>query len=630
MELFNANNLSKDYGHRTVLVGVSFRVTSGQKLGLIGANGTGKTTILRLMTGDELPTGGAITKAPGLRIGYVAQQIEYGPSQTVLDCILADHARARRALHNEEERLALAPADRVPEAVEAHEAAREVYERVGGDRLPDRASALLDSLGLAGRGDQLVASLSAGEKNILSLTQALLADPDLLLLDEPDNHLAFAGLAWLEKFLASFRGAVLIVSHNRYLLDRVVRGVLHLEDGRIRSYAGNYSTYRATMLRDKLSQHADYVANQKRLAQLEALVKRFEEFARRTADSAWGKRLRARRSQLEREKRQAVKKPAAEAASLRIDARTDASQADIALQVCGYSRSFGDLQLFEDAELHISCGENVALVGPNGSGKTTFLRDVIEHGAWDHDTLRVGPSLRVGYCAQEQEVLDERRSVMDELLATGRVTRQGAPGVLARFLFGPDDWDKRVGDLSGGERNRLQLATVLLQKPDFLILDEPTNHLDIPAREAVEEVLADFRGTIFLVSHDRYLLDKIVGRVIEVKDRGFQSYPGSFSEFWQAREALDSPATARIATRRRTRERRKPRPAAVGKGPPPPPSELQRRIAEAEQEKLVLERRVANAFSEGDHREGSRAAKKLEQHAARLTDMYERWVEEEG
>ncbi len=630
MELVNVNNVSKDYGYRSVLTGVSFRVNAGRKLGLIGANGTGKTSILRLITGEEPPTGGVITKSHGLRIGYVPQQVEYEDAQTVLACALAEHTKARRALREQEEHLARAPVGALPEAEEAYETAREAYERAGGDGLPQRATSILDSLGLAGRGDQLVGSLSGGEKNILSLTQALLADPDLLLLDEPDNHLDFAGLAWLERFLASFKGSLLIVSHNRYLLDRVVDGILHLEGGRIRTYVGNYSEYRATMLREKLSQRADYMANQKRLAQLEALVRRFEEIARRTGDAAWGKRLRARRSQLEREKRQAVEKPAPVDSGLRMSITAEASRADIALQIRAYTRSFGELHLFGDADADIACGESVALIGPNGSGKTTLLRDVMEYGAWDHPTIRVGPSLRIGYCAQEQEVLDDGRSVLDELLADGLVTRQGAFSVLARFLFGPDDWDKRVGDLSGGERNRLQLAKVLLRKPNFLILDEPTNPLDIPAREAVEEVLADFEGTILIVSHDRYLLDKVAGRVIEVRDRQLVSYPGSFSEFWHASQA-PGPETARVSTRRRARERQRPRRTVSRKAAPAaPPSELQTKIAEAEQEKLALERRVAEAFTRGDHREGTRVAKQLEQHAGRLEDMYERWAEEEG
>ncbi|MEX0786331.1 MAG: ABC-F family ATP-binding cassette domain-containing protein, partial [Dehalococcoidia bacterium] len=552
------------------------------------------------------------------------------PGTTVLDCVLEEHAGLERRLHEQADRLATAGNDELASATEAYEQAREAYERIGGDRLPQKASGMLDALGLPGRGGDFVGTLSGGEKNVLSLVRALLAEPELLLLDEPANHLDFDGLAWLEQFLQGFRGSVLIVSHNRYLLDRVAGGILHLDGGSVKAYAGNYSAYRATSLRERLNQGADYVANQKRLAQLEALVKRFEEFARRTADPAWGKRLRARRSQLERERKQAVERPADEASAMRPQTPTASSQADIALQLRGYSKAFGELRLLDGADLEVSCGERVALVGPNGSGKTTLVRDIVARGAWDDDTIRIGPSLRVGYCAQEQEVLDDSRTLFEELIADGTIKRDQANSVAARYLFREGDLDKRVGDLSGGERNRLQLAKVLAKDPSFLILDEPTNHLDIPAREAVEDVLTDYRGTVLLISHDRYFLDKVAGRVVEIRDRELVSYPMTFTEFWRDRRPAKGPARARVATRGRARA---PRPAATTAArrtsPDRAPGELDRLIAEAEDEKLSLERRVAEAFTDGDYRMGSQIAKDLERHSARLNDLYAQWVRED-
>jgi ATP-binding cassette subfamily F protein 3 len=479
------------------------------------------------------------------------------------------------------------------------------------------------------------------------LAKALLAEPELLALDEPGNHLDFAGLAWLEDFLAKFAGAVLIVSHNRYLLDRVAQTIFVVEGGAVSEHAGNYSDYRATQLRDKLSQQADYVANQKRLAQLEELVKRFREYAKRTADPAWGKRLRARVSQLEREKADAVEKPAAEASKLRMRLDAEGSRADVALQVRGYRKAFGERVLFEDAALDVACGERVALVGPNGSGKTTLLRDVIAHGDWGDAHIRIGPSLTVGYCAQAQETLDDARTLIDELvLSQDGVSRDRAFTLLLQFLFTRDDMDKRVGMLSGGERNRLQLAKLTLQQPDFLILDEPTNHLDIPACEVIEDVLTAFKGTVLLVSHDRYLLDKIADRVIEVRDRGFVTFEGNFSEFWLSRQAEERRAHARIATRARDREAqpgaagipvsaarakagRDSQPGVAvlrnslpGAAVPREAAALQRRIEEAEAERLALERRVSDAFTRGDHRAGAQASKKLERHRTRLDDLY--------
>jgi ATP-binding cassette subfamily F protein 3 len=631
MELLRFQNVRKDYGHLPVLTDVSFQLMSGQKIGLIGQNGSGKTSILRLLVGEDEVNAGAVVRAPGLRIGYVPQNVDYEEGRTVLETVLADHARVEEVLREHEHRLASAAAEDVAEATAAYERAREGFERLGGDRQRARVIGMLDSLGLAGRADSLVGELSGGEKNVMSLVRALVSEPELLVLDEPDNHLDFEGVAWLEDFLRQFRGAVFIVSHNRYLLDRIATGIFHLEAGRVRSYVGNYSAYRAWILREKLNQQADYAVNQKRLAQLEDLVKRFEEFARRTADPAWGKRLRARRSQLEREKAQAVEKPVAEQESIRFRPRGATSQADIALQINGFSKAFGELRLFDGAEVEISAGERAAILGPNGSGKTTLLRDIIAHGAWDHDVIRIGPSMRVGYCAQTQDVLHDQRTVLSELTDDGGFSRERASSLLAQFLFKPDDFEKRVGALSGGERNRLQLAKVLAQRPNFLILDEPTNHLDIPAREAVEDVLLDFGGTILLVSHDRYLLDKIATRVIEVREQKLYSHQGNFSEFWSTRPR-HRPARARVATRARTRERKQPAATAAArpKERPSQPSELSSLIAAAEQEKIALEKLLADAFTNADYREGSKLSKQLELHEARLQDMYDRWLQEEG
>ena len=254
-----------------------------------------------------------------------------------------------------------------------------------------------------------MASLSGGEKNVLSLAHALLLQPQFLVLDEPANHLDFLGVAWLEDFLARFKGAVLIVSHNRHLLDRVVGGILTLEDGAVKHYQGGYSTYRATMLRELIAQQADYVANQKRLAQLKELVKRLEQVARNRPDPKAGKRLRARRSLLEREKAQAVEKPVLDQSQVRAEFTTERTRSNIALQIRGYEKSFGDLKLFESVDLDIASGERVALVGPNGSGKTSLLHDLVETGGWDNEVIRIGPSMRLGYAAQQQEVTSTSR-----------------------------------------------------------------------------------------------------------------------------------------------------------------------------------------------------------------------------
>ncbi len=626
MLLAALQNVTMRYGAQTVLRSVSFRISSGQKLGFIGPNGAGKTTAIRLMLGQEAPAEGNAFVARGVRVGYVPQRVEYPEGKTVRECLLEEFHALTAELHERERALSEASGADLDAAMRAYQRVRDEYDRIDGHWLPERAEAMLEALGLVGRSEQPVGSLSGGEKNVLALARALLEDPELLLLDEPGNHLDYVGLAWLEDFLTRFKGAVLIVSHNRYLLDRVVDGILHLEGGRVTSYGGNYSDYRLSRLRQLVAQQADYIANQKRLARLEALVQRFADIARNSTDPAWGRRLHARRTQLEREKEAAVERPELGPSAIQPDFGAETSRANIALQLRGYSKAFDALELFRRAELDVRCGERVALVGPNGSGKTTLLRDVVTTGAWENPTVRVGPSMQIGYCAQEQEVLRPERTVLETVMSAGLPSPGGARAVLARFLFYEQDLGKAVADLSGGERNRLQLALLMVQKPNFLILDEPTNHMDIPAREAIEDALADYEGTVLVVSHDRYFLDKVVERVVEVRERKLVSHAGNFSDFWSRRSAAQraagrASAAGRVSSRRKARERS----ARTTSGKL---NDLEKRISDAEERKVELERRLESAFQQNNRREARRSAAELERLQKELERLYDKWFAE--
>lgn len=479
--------------------------------------------------------------------------------------------------------------------------------------------------GLPGVMHRTLETMSGGERNVLSLARALLRRPNLLVLDEPGNHLDFAGLAWLEKFLQEWDGTVLVVSHNRYLLDRVVDTIFELENRRLAVYEGNYSQYRLERLRKLVAQQADYAANQKRLAQLEELVARFAQLARAHPDPAWGQRLRARKTQLAKEREHAVERPTISTARISVGSDVEETRADIALQVNSYTKGFPGKPLFRDASLAVACGERVALVGPNGSGKTTFLREVVEKGRWEDRTLRVGPSLSVGYCAQHQETFDPSRTIQEEFLASGARTRREVFAAVARFLFTWEDLDKRVGDLSGGEKNRLQLARIMMQRANFLILDEPTNHMDIVSCEAIEESLAAFPGTILVVSHDRYFLDKIATTIVQIEDGAFRRYHGSFTEFWARREPfLARGGKGKVLTRSRQVGTARREGRAAG-GEKTRVADLERRITEHETEKRKLESDITAAFSRGRHQEGRRLANRLAQVSRMLEELYAEW-----
>jgi ATP-binding cassette subfamily F protein 3 len=650
--LVEAMNIYKNYGGNPVLEGVDFSIAEGEKVGLIGRNGAGKSTLLRILCGGDDDFSGTCRRMPGRRIVLVPQYAE-DFSGTAVEYIAAEALETRRRLGELEQAMSdQASGASLAATLQDYGALRERYDLSEGDGAEERAERFLEMLGLPGMAERPVSVLSGGERNILALARALNAKPDLLILDEPGNHLDVWGLAWLESFLKGIPQAVLIVSHNRYLLDRVVQRTVELENGKALSYAGGWSAYRMEKLRKNASQGMEWKADQKKLSRLEELVKRFEQIARSRPDPAWGRRLRARKTQLKKAQEDAAEKPVEEGASLGIQFRKDTSKADIAVSVEGYAKVLPDGRtLFKDADLLVRSGERVALIGPNGSGKTTFLTDLVSLGAWDDPVLRIGPSFILGWCAQHQEVFDHARSIKEEFLRLGSFTEDDIFTVLRRFLFTRADMDKLIGQLSGGERNRLQLARVVLLKADLLILDEPTNHLDIPAREAVEEALADFKGTVILVSHDRYFLDTVAERVVEIdSEGGFTSWEGNFSEFWYraygiqgARVSSAAPAAkpavgrpAKLEDRGRQIQRNK---EAPGKSAPKPASrssassksgaaavgDLEARILALEKERTQLEQRSAQALSAGNYKESRRLGNDLAELTSRIEKLYGEW-----
>jgi len=621
--MINIINLSKYYGTDTIFDNISLKINGNEKVGLVGPNGCGKTTLIKMITGDEEPSKGNIIIDKKLRIGYVPQYIEFEKDLTLFDVMLSQYQDLSEQLRTLETKMATSSEEDLEKVLNQYQKVRDVYDDVEGDSAPARAEKILDSLGLEGRGEQLVETLSGGEKNVLALAKALLLKPDLLILDEPGNHLDYKGLAWLEKFLSDYKEAVLIVSHNRYLLDRVCEKIVAVEGRKINEFVGNYSYYRMNRLKSLVNQQSDYVANQKKIKRIEALVKKFRELATVTADPAWGQRLRAMKSRYDHEQKQAVEKPQDFEKKIQMDFQSDKTKADIALQIKEYSKSFDDLELFDKAELGISCGEKVALIGSNGCGKTTLIRDIINQGDWENDIIRVGPSLTIGYCSQHQEIFNQNKTIEDEIRELGSLSRSDAYKIVAPFNFSWEDMEKKTGDLSGGEKNRLQMARLIYLKTNFLILDEPTNHLDILSSEAVEEALADFDGTLFVVSHDRYFLEKTVNRIIEVKDKKLISFDGSFSSWWSSVNPLKPKSDGRITTR--GSDRRKDKKSDLNKDIIKEIKNIETRIGILETEKSDLESLINEAFIKVDHKKGRDLSVKLEKLNSQIEKLYTQW-----
>lgn len=612
--MITLSKVGKSYGATDVLDEVSFRVLAGEKVGLVGPNGAGKSTIAKLILAEEEPTDGSVIFERGASLGYVPQYPDLPPARTVEEYLLGPLQSLAEELRRLEALMAERKGDALEKVMSAYGRVREQWDGMDGDLLTGTCDAVLGRLGLGEIRAQEVATLSGGERNLVALARAALPEPDLLVLDEPGNHLDYRGQDLLEEFLGGYSGAVLVISHNRYLLDRVCTRTLELEVGRITAYTGGYSAYRLQKLRNAAAQQASYVVDQRKLQRLEALVHKFEEIARSRPDPKWGKRLRARRSQLAKAKEMATEEPIVRHAKIAVDLGGNSTKANIAVDVRGYSRSIGATELFRDAAMKITVGERVALIGPNGCGKTTFLRDLVQEGGWDHDRLRIGPSITVGYCAQNQEVLPSDERLLDALQRRFGLTAHCARDVLGRYRFSGEDSEKRIGNLSGGEKNRLQFAYAELAQANLLILDEPTNHMDIPAREVIEDALLEFDGTVVVVSHDRYLLEKVAGRIVVVEDGGFVSFPGTFSEyavserrFWSTGDAGDRRELTGV--RGRARE-----------------DGAEARILRLEAEKRDLERRIEDAFAAGDHVTGRQLAGRLERVVRQIDKLYEEWA----
>lgn len=626
MSLLECRSVMKDFGGEPILESVSLALEPGSKTALVGRNGAGKTTLVRILLGEDPDFRGAVIRTPRLKVGYVPQHIEPPPGISVLEWLLADIEEERERLRRLEHEMGTHSGEDLERSLGEYGLLREAYEEKAGDRAEEQALRALARAGLDGTSEREAARLSGGERNILALVKALMQNPDLLVLDEPGNHLDFWGLSWLEDFLRGLPKAVLLVSHNRWLIDRVADRVLELEGGRLTEYSGGYSAYRLEKLRRAAGQGADWQADRKRIERLAELVRRFEQIARTRPDPAWGKRLRARRSQLAREQESAAEKPVLDGRRIEMSFRDAESRSDIALEVRGYSKSFGDRALFDSASMDLLTGERVALVGRNGSGKTTFLRDLTEKGSWDDPVLRIGPSMRVGYCAQDRTVFRPDRTVAEEFEALD-ARREETWKLLKGFLFRPEDLDRRIDTLSGGELNRLQLARAVWLKANLLVLDEPTNHLDIPGCEAVEEGLADYPGTILAVSHDRYFLEKIANRVVFLENGKFAPYEGTFSEFWRDLGSARVKAARGLEGRGQSLTRAA-RGQSSSKGESPDRGQsssrsLEDRIQALEAEKAGLEARAADLLRGRDFKGAGKVSADLEKLNRRIEKLYE-------
>ncbi len=528
MSIVTANQLAKFYGAQDVFWDVSLHIAWGDKIALVGPNGTGKTTLLRIMAGLETPTAGQVHRARNLRIGYLPQEAELPSQRTLYEEVLTvftDLQAQQAELRCLEQQMA-DPAQR-ERALGRYGEALQAFELAGGYRYESEIKMVLTGLGFPEEEQHKpLIILSGGQKTRALLAKLLLSNPDLLLLDEPTNHLDLAATQWLEEYLANWKGSLVVVAHDRYFLDKVVQRVWELSFGHLEDYPGNYSHYSVLRAERMERRLAEYEAQQKRIEKTEDFIRRYKA-GQRTKEAQGRQKRLDRLPRLERPR---------EAKKIHLSIETDLRGADRVLATeelaIGYQP---DAPLFTCPDLYLRRGERPTLLGPNGSGKTTFLKTVLGQVSPLAGRVQVGQNVKLGYLAQAHEGLDPENTVLNEILAVENLPLEKARGLLGRFLFSGDDVFKLVGDLSGGERSRLALAKLTLKGANFLLLDEPTNHLDIASQEILEEVLANFDGTILLVSHDRYLINALATQVWAIEDGDLRVYDGNYSDYEEQR-----------------------------------------------------------------------------------------------
>lgn len=630
MERIRMIGLGKSFGVRQVFSNVSFEIKEGDRIALVGPNGAGKSTLLKCILGIEELDEGQVVMSPVASIGYLQQDVNLG------DASLAEEIEtAWEDVHVLENKL-----QELTTYLATHEASESDLQRLdylqnrlewlGGYDYEQKTKRIVYGLGFTDEDLYKPANaFSGGQKTRINLAKALVRSPDFLFLDEPTNHLDMEMLEWLEGYLSSYRGGILIVSHDRYFMDRIVTGVVELDHHKATTYRGNYSRYVAQR-EERLK--ADTIAYEKQ----QEYIKKTEEYIDKYRAGIKSKMARGRQSQLNRLERLEAPETSH---SLDFKFPPAAMSADKVLVLdhvsIGYKK---DDPIIDDVSVVVRRGESVALIGPNGAGKSTMVKAIVGELFPTEGHIDIGNRVQVGYFSQEHEELHDRWQVVDEIINNYNFTEEKARNVLGSFLFKGDDVFKLVGDLSGGERARLALLKLFLQGDNFLILDEPTNHLDVPTREIVERALQQFGGTCFIISHDRYFLDQVSTRTLVLENKGLTEYLGNYSYYKEKLKEQQDIAALTEVVEEVAKEDVKSEAKTISTSPSDEPKKktntymVEKQLAEVEEEIARLEAtmkmyevQLANPVVQQDLAEIENISKQLSDTESNLQKLYEKW-----
>lgn len=630
MERIRMIGLGKSFGVRQVFSNVSFEIKEGDRIALVGPNGAGKSTLLKCILGIEELDEGQVVMSPVASIGYLQQDVNLG------DASLAEEIEtAWEDVHALENKL-----QELTTYLESHEASESDLQRLdylqnrlewlGGYDYEQKTKRIVYGLGFTDEDLYKPANaFSGGQKTRINLAKALVRSPDFLFLDEPTNHLDMEMLEWLEGYLSSYRGGILIVSHDRYFMDRIVTGVVELDHHKATTYRGNYSRYVAQR-EERLK--ADTIAYEKQ----QEYIKKTEEYIDKYRAGIKSKMARGRQSQLNRLERLEAPETSH---SLDFKFPPAAMSADKVLVLDHVSIGYKtDDPIIDDVSVVVRRGESVALIGPNGAGKSTMVKAIVGELFPTEGHIDIGNRVQVGYFSQEHEELHDRWQVVDEIINNYNFTEEKARNVLGSFLFKGDDVFKLVGDLSGGERARLALLKLFLQGDNFLILDEPTNHLDVPTREIVERALQQFGGTCFIISHDRYFLDQVSTRTLVLENKGLTEYLGNYSYYKEKLKEQQDIAALTEVVEEVAKEDVKSEAKTISTSPSDEPKKktntymVEKQLAEVEEEIARLEAtmkmyevQLANPVVQQDLAEIENISKQLSDTESNLQKLYEKW-----
>ncbi|MBR4816251.1 MAG: ABC-F family ATP-binding cassette domain-containing protein [Lachnospiraceae bacterium] len=535
--ILQVSNITKSFGTDVILSDVSFHIEAGQKAAIVGINGAGKSTLLKIITGELKPDTGSVSIQKDASLGLLTQTQNLSDTNTIYEEVLsvkADLLALEENIRRTEHMLKELTGDELEQTLNRYARMNQEFEDGGGYAVKSEITGCLKGLGFKeDEFSKMINTLSGGQKTRVALAKLLLSKPDILMLDEPTNHLDMDAIRWLEGFLYSYKGSVILVAHDRYFLDKIVSKVIEIENTHVHSYDGNYTVFaeKKKQLRDAYIKQ--YLNQQREIKRQEAVIEKLRSFNREKSI----KRAESREKQLAKIERLELPKEVNAEMDIRLEPNIQSGN-DV-LTVKGMSKSFGNLTLFTDANFEIKRGDKVAIIGANGTGKTTLLKILNGLLSPDSGSFKLGAKVFTGYYDQEHHVLDPDKTVFEEIQDTyPDMDNTKVRNVLAAFLFTGDDVFKLIRDLSGGEKGRVSLAKLMLSDANLLYLDEPTNHLDIISKEILEQAVSSYKGTVIYVSHDRYFINKTATRIMELKDKHFICFDGTYDYYLEKRDML--------------------------------------------------------------------------------------------